>query len=227
MIVSNLASYAYNNSNRHYWKHAPLTKTQYLIPLEGLPRIMSAIASTIVAHKFLVAIAIASLTITGGAIAVGTSANTVGTMSFTVNSSVGVVSIANMDFGNLTAGQSKTFTSTAKVNITSNGNYTLYLENTQILDNAFSSFDANVTGLSASTIMLSLDNPWARFNATSGVYDVTISLRLTVNSEIGHILTVNNSPFLGISTYPPSHIEPMPPIAPQHQEDNGQDIDGD
>ena len=188
---------------------------------------MSAIASTIVAHKFLVALTIASLTITGGAIAVGTSANTVGTMSFTVNSSVGVVSISNMDFGNLTSGQSKTFTSMAKVDITSSGNYTLFLENMQDLNYAFSNFNVNITGLSSNKVMLSLDHTWAEFNASSGVHDVTVSVGLAVNSEIDHSLNISNTPFLGIGTYPPYHIEPMPPIPYGRGDDNEQGNDGD
>ncbi|MGI0079125.1 MAG: hypothetical protein ACRECH_05835 [Nitrososphaerales archaeon] len=172
---------------------------------------MSAIASTILAHKFLVALAIASLTVTGGAVAVGTSANQIGTMSFTVNSSINVVSLANMDFGNLNPGQSSTYTSSAKVNITSSGNYTLFLENGELIDQVFSSFNVNVAGLGSSPVIISTNHPWAVFQATKGVYSVTVTVLLTVDKEIGHSISVTNAPFLGLSTYPP-HIEPMPPV---------------
>ena len=172
---------------------------------------MSAIASSVIAHKFLLALAITSLTITGGAIAVG--ANTLGTMSFTVNSSVNVVSIANMNFGNLSPGQSSTFTSTAKVTMASGGNYTLFLENNELLNSVFSSFDVSVSGFpSTAPIILSLDHPWARFSASAGTYTLTVQVSLTVNGEIGHSMTVSSEPFLGLSTFPPYPIGPMPPV---------------
>ncbi len=199
---------------------------QFLILLIAFQHTMSAIASTIVAHKFLIAIALASLTVTGGTIAVESSANTAGTMSFTVNSSINVVSIANMNFGNLSSSQSKTFTTTAKIDITSGGNYTLFLENMKILDYAFSSFNVNVTGLGSNAIMLSLYHPWAEFNTSSGVHTVTVNVDLTVNNEIGNTLNVSNSPFLGISTYPPYHIEPMPSVTFGRGDDNEQGNDG-
>jgi hypothetical protein len=185
---------------------------------------MSAIASAIVAHKFLVALAIASLTVTGGAIGVATSANTFGTMSYAVNSSINVVSIAKMNFGNLTAGQSKTFSTTAKVDIASDGNYSLFLENAQILYNTFSSFNVNVSGLASNTITLSMDHPWERFNASSGMHVVTVTVGLTVESEVGNTFSVSNAPFLGISVYPPYHIEPIHPVAAHNEDDQGDDF---
>lgn len=180
---------------------------------------MSAIALTIIAHKFLVALAITSLTVTGGAIAVGTSANQVATMTFTVNSSINVVSIANMDFGNLSAGQSSTFTSAAKVNITSSGNYTLFLENRELIDQVFSSFTVSVTGLGSSPAILSEYHPWAVFKASSGIHTVTVTVKLTLSNEIGQSVTVKDAPFLGLSVYPP-YVERMPPVPAVHHENN-------
>ena len=80
------------------------------------------IVSAIVAHKFVAALLVASLVTSGGAVAVASNANhsnVVGELSFTINPSyVNVTSLASLNLGTLTAGQTGSQSSTAKVNVT-------------------------------------------------------------------------------------------------------------
>ena len=178
---------------------------------------MSAIASTILAHKILVAIAVASLAVSGGVVATsnatlfGQGGNNVGTMSFTVNPSVNVTSLADLNFGTLNPGQSANQTSTARVDVTSSGNYTLYIENKYLLEDIFSAFSVNVTGLGSSPVVLNLYHPWQESSLSAGTYNLTITAQLTVRSMIGQSINETNLPFLGMSIYPPFHVMPEPP----------------
>ena len=92
------------------------------------------LVSAIVAHKFAAALIIASLAISGGAVAEVSNgmhqSNTVGEMNFTINPAFNVTSLASLNLGTLTEGQTGTMSSTATVNFTSAGNYTIGLVNT-------------------------------------------------------------------------------------------------
>ena len=159
------------------------------------------IVSAIVAHKFVAALLVASLVTSGGVVAVASNhSSVVGALSFTINPSyVNVTSLASLNLGTLTAGQTGTQSSTAKVNVTNTGIYDLGLVNTGILHQAFSMFNVTITGLGSSPITLSLNHITQSANVSSSGIDVlTISVVYTVNSgePIEHGITVSNAPFL-------------------------------
>jgi hypothetical protein len=172
---------------------------------------MSAIASTVIAHKFIVAILVASIAVSGGAIAVSNSSNSLGTMTVTVNPSFQITSLANLDFGNLSAGQTSTMTSTAQVSVTSAGNYTLFLQHQDFFRRIFSNLVVNVSGFGSKVITLNLEHWWTEFNvSTSGTYKLSVTVMVTVSSEIPQSITVTNLSFLGITTFPPHHVPTAP-----------------
>ncbi len=161
----------------------------------------ASIVSAIAAHKIM-ALIIATIAVTGGAFAVSSSASTIGTMSFSVNSPITVTSLASLNLGTLNPGETKTMTSSASVNVTSSGNFTLFLQNRELIDEVFSSFSVNITGLSSSPIVLSLEHPAQVVSLVAGTYKVTVTVMLTVSTEIEHSLTVSNVSFLGLGTFP-------------------------
>ena len=183
----------------------------------------TSIASAILAHKFVLALLVGSVVVSGGAMAVENSANTVGTMSFTVNSSINVTSLADLNLGTLNPGQTASFSSSANVNFASTGNYTIFLTNEDMLRQVFSAFSVNVSGLTKTgDIMLSLDHPWQEFNVTGGSHSLGINVQVTVNNEMSHSVTVTKASFLGLSTYPPQEGYGQPQ-AEGHGESHGDD----
>ncbi len=187
--------------------------------------------SAIFAHKTVAALIIASLAISGGAVAVsdgGHQANTVGEMSFTVNPAFNVTSLASLNLGTVSGGQNGTVSSTATVNFTSTGNYTIGLVNTKLLHSVFSTFNVTVTGLGSHPVNLTLNDMSQSVNITSkGVEHLTISVVYTVRSDLSteHGMTVNNAPFLELfNAQPPHGQHPMDnehsPPPPQAKIDN-------
>jgi hypothetical protein len=160
--------------------------------------IIMSLTSAILAHKFLVAIALASVTTTGSIVAVTGGLNPVGTMSFTVNSTVNVTSLAKLNLGTLNPGDTKTFTSAATVDVTTSGNYTLSLMSRGLLHDVFKSFSVTVEGLGSSPITLNFTHPQERVSLQSGTYNLTITGQLTVRSDIDHTVTATDVPFLGL-----------------------------
>ena len=170
------------------------------------------IVSAIVAHKIVAAIVVASLVTSGGVVAVASNANhissVVGELSFTINPSyVNVTSLASLNLGTLTAGQTGSQSSSATINVTDTGTYGIGLVNTGILDQAFSVFNVTITGTTATTpIILSLNHPTQSVTfGSSGLDKLTISVLYTVNTNgpIQRGITASNAPFLElINTIP-------------------------
>ncbi|MCL5068590.1 MAG: hypothetical protein M1368_09605 [Thaumarchaeota archaeon] len=161
------------------------------------------LVSAIMAHKFAAALIIASLAISGGAVAEVSNgmhqSNTVGEMNFTINPAFNVTSLASLNLGTLTGGQTGTMSSTATVNFTSAGNYTIGLVNTELLHSVFSTFNVTITGLGSHQANLTLSHMWQTVDITSkGVYTLKISVVYAVSSNIStdHGITVTNAPFL-------------------------------
>ncbi|MEM0075852.1 MAG: hypothetical protein QXV84_05855 [Conexivisphaerales archaeon] len=174
------------------------------------------IVGSILAHKFLVAIVLASM-VAGGVVS---NLNTVATMSFTVNSGISVTSIASMNFGNLSPGESKDFTSTATINVVTPNNYTIFLTNRGILHDIFSNFTVVITGLGQQKIVLNLEHESQTVNLPAGSYSVTITVSLTVKNNIDHTVTVQNASFLAIGLHPAAEIPPAPV---KHHENEDED----
>lgn len=169
------------------------------------------IVSAIVAHKIVAAIVVASLVTSGGVVAVASNANhissVVGELSFTINPSyVNVTSLASLNLGTLTAGQTGSQSSSATINVTDTGTYGIGLVNTGILDQAFSVFNVTITGTTATPIILSLNHPTQSVTfGSSGLDKLTISVLYTVNTNgpIQRGITASNAPFLElINTIP-------------------------
>ena len=183
---------------------------------------MSAIASTVIAHKFIVAILVASIAVGGGVVAVSNSSNTVGTLTVTVNPGFQITSLANLDFGNLGAGQTATMKSTASVSVTSAGNYTLFLQHKDLLQRLFSGFVVNVSGFGSKVITLSLEHWWTEFNvSTTGTYKLSITVMVTVSNEISQSITATNLSFLGMTTFPPHPVPPVPETGDHDDDGSG------
>ncbi len=169
------------------------------------------IVSAIVAHKIVAAIVVASLVTSGGVVAVASNVNhissVVGELSFTINPSyVNVTSLASLNLGTLTAGQTGSQSSSATINVTDTGTYGIGLVNTGILDQAFSVFNVTITGTTATPIILSLNHPTQSVTfGSSGLDKLTISVLYTVNTNgpIQRGITASNAPFLElINTIP-------------------------
>lgn len=162
------------------------------------------IVSAIVAHKLVAAVVIASLVTSGGAVAVASNtghiSNVVGALSFTINPSyVNVTSLASLNLGTLTAGQTGTQSSTAKVNVTSSGTYSITIVNTELLHDAFSVFNVTINGLGSTAIVLSFNHLSQSVTvSSSGVDSLTVAVLYTVNTgtSIQRGVTVTNAPFL-------------------------------
>jgi uncharacterized secreted protein with C-terminal beta-propeller domain len=160
------------------------------------------IVSAIAAHKLAAALILGSLAISGGAAAASANANhqanTVGEMSFTINPAFNVTTLASLDLGTLSTGQTGTVSSSSTINFTSAGNYSLSLVDIGVLHAVFSSFNVTVTGLGAQD-NLSLSQPTQMINISStGIYTAQITLTYTVRNTnpFVHGVTVTNAPFL-------------------------------
>lgn len=172
---------------------------------------MSTLIGGILAHKLILAIALSTLAASGGTYAAvywSNSGTTIGQVSFSVSAPVYVISMANLNLGSLSPGQSVTMATTAEVNLTSSGNYTVFLSNTYLLDQVFSNFQVNVTGLATSPVVLSLTSQQETIELSSGVYTVGVNVTAAVSSYFGHSITVTNLSFLemkyGYIVYPMS-----------------------
>lgn len=160
------------------------------------------IVSAIAAHKLAAALIIGSLAISGGAAAASTNGNhqqnTVGEMSFTINPAFNVTTLASLNLGTLSLGQTGTMSSSATINFTSTGNYSLSLVDIGFLRSVFGSFNVTVTGL-GSQDNLSLSQPIQQINISStGIYTAHVTLTYTVRdtNPFVHGTTVTNAPFL-------------------------------
>ncbi|MDG6923064.1 MAG: hypothetical protein JRN67_07220 [Nitrososphaerota archaeon] len=189
------------------------------------------LVSAIVAHKFAAALIIASLAISGGAVAEVSGgmhqSNTVGEMSFSINPAFNVTSLASLNLGTLTGGQTGTMSSMATVNFTSTGNYTIGLVNFGLLHSVFGTFNVTITGL-GNQVDLTLTHISQTVNVTSkGVDTLRISVVYVVSSSIStdHGITVTNAPFLELfhgAPHPGQHQigNPHSPPPPQAHHDN-------
>jgi hypothetical protein len=166
------------------------------------------VVSAIVAHKFAAALIAISLVTSGGAVAVASNghiSNVVGELSFVINPSyVNVTSLASLNLGTLTPGQTGTQSSTAKVNVTDSGSYGISLVNTELLHDAFSVFNVTIivsgpVATPVTPVTLSLNHPTQSLTFTTGGIDaLSISVLYTVNtgSSIQRGITASNAPFL-------------------------------
>jgi hypothetical protein len=177
------------------------------------------IVSAIAAHKVAAALIMASLAMSGGVVAVANGnhqSSVVGEMSFTINPAFNVTTLASLNLGTLSGGQTGTMSSTAAVDFTSTGNYTIGYVNTGLLHQAFSSFNVTVIGL-GNQINLTLSHSLQTFKISStGSDSLKISVSYTVNSvgSYEHGVTVTNEPFLQL-------FSGMTPPVPQHDGDQG------
>ena len=194
------------------------------MPIEMSLSIVSAIA----AHKLAAALIVGSLAISGGAFAASANGNhqqnTVGEMSFTINPAFNVTTLASLNLGTISSGQTGTMSSSAAINFTSTGNYTINLVNLPLLHRVFSSFNVTVTGL-GSQDNLSLSQPTQRINISSiGVYNakVTVTYAVGDTNEFTQGLTVTNTPFLQLFSgqVPPGPFSHGP--TPHHGHYQGQ-----
>ncbi|MCI2413898.1 MAG: hypothetical protein MPF33_01400 [Candidatus Aramenus sp.] len=104
-----------------------------------------------------------------------------------------VLLMANINLGNLTAGQSGNYTAEAKVQLSS-GYYTFKL-NDGALEDEFSQFTV-VLKFSNYTITLTKDHHEShKMYLPSGTYDITIVIYYAV-SEHAHNATVSNTPLI-------------------------------
>ncbi len=170
----------------------------------GLP-----IISAIAAHKLAAVLLVASIGISGGAVAAsgnGSISNVVGELSFIIKpSSTNVTQVASLNLGTLVVGESGTQSSTAVINFTNAGTYGLALENLPVLEQVFSVFNVTVTGLSvasAGVVMLNFQHPSQSITiTTTGPDTLVVSLLFTVSSgpTVQRGLTVSDSPFLALA----------------------------
>ncbi len=104
-----------------------------------------------------------------------------------------VVLLANVNLGNLTAGQKGNYTANAKVQLSS-GYYTFKL-NDGALEGEFSNFTV-VLKFSNYTVVLTKDHHEShKMYLTNGTYDITIEIYYQV-SEHAHNATVTNAPLI-------------------------------
>jgi hypothetical protein len=159
------------------------------------------IVSAIAAHKLAAALIVASLAMSGGMVAASDGShhsNVVGEMSYTINPAFNVTTLASLNLGNLSSGHTGTVSSTAAVDFTSTGNYTIGFVDMGLLHHTFSSFNVTVTGL-GNQINLTLSHPSQTFKISStGSDSLKISVAYTVSSlgSYEHGITVTNEPFL-------------------------------
>jgi hypothetical protein len=160
------------------------------------------LASAIKTHKLLVSLIIGSLAVSAG-VAAAVNQGTLGTLSFTVNSGFNITSLANLNLGTITAGQTVTSTSTATVTINTPGTYRLFLDNTKLLHEVFSSFSVTITGFGNGFVTLDLTHEALPVTLAAGTYTVTVGLNAVVRTDIDHSITVTAVPFLGLSQVTP------------------------
>lgn len=179
---------------------------------------MSTIIGGILAHKLILAIALSTLAVSGGAYTAWSySGTTIGQVSFSVSAPVYVISMASLNLGSLSPGQSVNMATNAKVNLTSSGNYTVFFSGTCTLDEVFSNFQVNVTGLTTSPVILNLSSQQVTITLSSGVYTLGVKVTATVNSYLEYSITVTNLSFLemkyGYFAYPMPYPMPQTPQA--------------
>jgi hypothetical protein len=185
----------------------------------GLP-----IISAIAAHKLAAVLLVASIGISGGAVAAtgdGHLSNVVGQISFVIKPNMtNVTQVASLNLGTLVAGQKGTQSSTAIVNFTSSGTYVLQLEGTPLLDQVFAVFNVTVNtptvvpppsgSVTSNVILLNLHHRSAPIMVSSaGPESFIVSLVFVVNNDpiIQRGYTVSGAPFLVVGQGP----VPLPP----------------
>lgn len=191
----------------------------------GLP-----IISAIAAHKLVAVLLVASLGVSGGAVAVSSNghlSNVVGELSFVIKPSItNVTQVASLNLGTLVAGETGTQSSTAVVNFTTAGTYELQLEGLPVLQQVFTVFNVTVTTPSVTSttqILLSLQHTSAPIVVSSaGPESLVVSLIYAVNNGPGiqRGITVSNAAFLDVEPGPVP--VPVPQTGTTQTTGNGQ-----
>lgn len=104
---------------------------------------------------------------------------------------------ANIDLGNLTAGQKGSITANSTINIDKNGTYEIKLLHHEKLEKVFSSFNVTLK-IGNQTLNLNLEHDEVKINLNKGTYIVMITIEYQVKQNPKGDLTVKNEPLLVI-----------------------------
>ncbi|WP_338599138.1 hypothetical protein V6M85_09340 [Sulfolobus tengchongensis] len=102
---------------------------------------------------------------------------------------------AYINLGNLTAGEKGNVTASAKLNISSNGTYTIDLLHVEKLQKAFSTFIVTLK-IGNENITLTPENDSASVSLVKGTYNVSIFISFQVSQNPKGDLNVTNEPLL-------------------------------
>ncbi|MCY0860555.1 MAG: hypothetical protein OWQ54_09010 [Sulfolobaceae archaeon] len=104
---------------------------------------------------------------------------------------------AYINLGNLTAGQNGSVTAYAFISIPTNGTYTIDLEHSDSLQNAFSVFIVKVN-IGNNSVTLTPEKDSAHVVLSQGKYNVTINITFQVSPNPEGQLSVSQQPLLEI-----------------------------